>query len=290
MKKSESVGELAKRTMRNVEIVDYIVKWLDKYRGIASSNGFIVGISGGIDSALVSTLCAKTYRKVIAISMPMYIMPIMYGEKNPAHAHLKWLTDYFPNVEIKEIDLTDAFQEFYYNSIKPHIFLGENDIVMANAMSRFRMMALYAIANHNNMLVVGTGNKVEDFGVGFYTKYGDGGVDISPIADLMKSEVRELAKHLNIIPDIINAAPTDGLWEDGRTDEDQIGATYDELEWAMNLYEEYKIYTPINVIPVIDIELSKRQIEILNIYNKRHNTNQHKMNPIPICKIPERLK
>lgn len=260
--------------MKKVRTIIHIINWLNNYYTNTSGGGFIVGVSGGIDSALVSTLCAKTNKKVIAISMPMYDHYNLL-----AYAHLKWLSNNFLNVEIKEIDLTDSFQVFYYETIKPHIFLEEEEgLVMANAMSRFRMTALYAIANYNNMLVVGTGNKVEDFGVGFFTKYGDGGVDISPIADLMKSEVRELAEYLKIDKKIIQAAPTDGLWYDNRTDEDQIGETYDELEWAMN----YKFSK-------VDI-LSKRQEEILKIYNKRHTVNQHKMNPIPVCNIPEILK
>jgi NAD+ synthase len=281
--KAESVGKKAERVMKNIEIVNHIVKWLEDFSIKSQTSGFVVGVSGGIDSALVSTLCAKSGKKVIAISMPMY----MYGEINPAHANLKWLSNHFSNVAIKEIDLTDSFQEFFYNTIKPYIFLENTELVMANAMSRFRMMTLYAIANYQNMLVVGTGNKIEDFGVGFFTKYGDGGVDISPIGDLMKSEVRELSKHLNILPDIINAAPSDGLWEDGRTDEEVFGATYDELEWAMN-YDKKIMDSKLS--DAITYCSTKRQKEVLAIYYKRHNGNQHKMLPIPICEIPERLK
>jgi NAD+ synthase len=148
---------------------------------------------------------------------------------------------------------------------------------MANSRSRLRMMTLYAVGQANGLLVAGTGNKVEDFGVGFYTKYGDGGVDLSPIADLMKSEVYALAREVGVIEEILNAPPTDGLWEDGRNDEDQIGATYDELEWAMEFKGEHE-------------KLNERQKEVLKIYQSYHNQNKHKMIPIPVCEIPVELK
>lgn len=241
------------------------------YLDQSSLSGFIIGISGGIDSAVTSSLCAKTGAKVLCVNMPLrqrmedYIL---------ADAHIKDLKDKFSNVETLEIELTDiftAFEQHLPETTKQH------QLSMANSRSRLRMMTLYAIGQANNLLVAGTGNKVEDFGVGFFTKYGDGGVDVSPIADLMKTQVYKLGKHLNVIDSILKAKPTDGLWEDGRNDEDQIGATYPELEWAMEFNG--------------DIDgLTERQREVLAIFNKFNQINQHKMNPIPVCMIPTDLK
>lgn len=241
-----------------------IIKWIKDYAQISNKKSLVIGISGGVDSGLVSTLCASTDIKTIVLSMPILQEP---SQLERAHNHIDWLKNKFDNVESKEINLTDVFLRFESN------FTDQNKLSSANTRSRLRMITLYHIASLNNGLVVGTGNKVEDFGVGFYTKYGDGGVDISPIADLMKSEVRNLAKELNLLEEITNAVPTDGLWEDGRSDEDQIGATYDELEWAM---ENIKTQNKDN--------LSERQIKILEIYNNLNKQNQHKMNPIPVFK------
>jgi NAD+ synthase len=251
-------------------VVDHIVNWLADYSDRSGTNGFVLGISGGIDSAVTSTLCAKAGKPVLAISMP-----IRQHEKeyNRAQEHLKWLTDNFPNVTTKEVDLTHSFEALESTFPKET----QDHLSMANARSRLRMLTLYTFAGNQKMLVAGTGNKVEDFGVGFYTKYGDGGVDLSPIADLMKSEVYTLGKELNIIESIQNAAPTDGLWDDDRSDEDQIGATYDELEWAME-------YTGNKG------DLSERQQEVLAIYNRFHSANKHKMVPIPICEVPKSLR
>lgn len=241
-----------------------IIKWIKDYAQNSNKKSLVIGISGGVDSGLVSTLCASTGIKTIVLSMPILQEP---SQLERAHNHIDWLKNKFDNVESKEINLTDVFLRFESN------FTDQNKLSSANTRSRLRMITLYHIASLNNGLVVGTGNKVEDFGVGFYTKYGDGGVDISPIADLMKSEVRNLAKELNLLEEITNAVPTDGLWEDGRSDEDQIGATYDELEWAM---ENIKTQNKDN--------LSERQIKILEIYNNLNKQNQHKMNPIPVFK------
>ena len=179
----------------------------------------------------------------------------------------------YKNVNSIECDLTNVFDKFQQLSTnKDHNTL----LALANTRSRLRMTTLYYYAQLKNLLVVGTGNKVEDFGVGFYTKYGDGGVDISPIADLMKSEVYEIARALNINKEILDAPPTDGLWDDGKTDEQQIGATYDELEWAM--------------INKKNKNLTNRQEEVIKIYNRFHAANKHKMIPIPVCIIPENLK
>jgi NAD+ synthase len=210
--------------MKNIS--EQIQSWLKEYVTDSKQKGFVIGVSGGIDSAVVSTLCAETGLPTIVVSLPI---KEKVGHKLSLE-HINNLCDKYPNVKSVEVDLTNTFESFY-NSVTHDCDV--DNLSMANVRSRLRMITLYHIAQSNGMLVVGTGNKVEDFGIGFYTKYGDGGVDISPIADLMKSEVYELGKYLGVTENILNARPTDGLWTDGRTDEDQIGATYDELEWAM---------------------------------------------------------
>jgi NAD+ synthase len=224
---------------------------------------FVIGISGGIDSATVSTLCARTGIETVVVSMP-----ILQNKEQLIRAdnHIKWLKENFNNVKSYTYDLTNLFNNF------KKLFEIENTHALANSRSRLRMIPLYQVAGINNGLVVGTGNKVEDFGVGFFTKYGDGGVDISPLADINKTGVRRLAKDLNINDEIITARPTDGLWDDDRSDEDQIGATYEELEWAME-YEG-------NLI-----DLTDRQKQVLEIYNNFNRLNAHKMNPIPVFKL-----
>ena len=255
--------------MKNIS--EQIQYWLKEYVTDSKQKGFVIGVSGGIDSAVVSTLCAETGIPTIVVSLPI-------KEKvghNLSLEHIKNLCDKYPNVKSVEVDLTNTFESFY-NSVTHDSDV--DNLSMANVRSRLRMITLYHVAQSNGMLVVGTGNKVEDFGIGFYTKYGDGGVDISPIADLMKSEVYELGKYLGVTENILKARPTDGLWTDGRTDEDQIGATYDELEWAMKYLETGIL--DYATCPDID-----RQREVLKIYTSRHNANKHKMNPIPVCKI-----
>jgi NAD+ synthase len=239
-----------------------ISNWLKQYLESTNLNCFIIGISGGIDSALVSTLCAQTGKKTIVLSMPIYQAQ---DQLQRAHNHIEWLKSNFSNVESFEFDLTDTFKIF------KSLFPIEDKLALANSRSRLRMTTLYQIAGIYKGLVVGTGNKIEDFGVGFFTKYGDGGVDISPIADLTKTEVRQIAKELNIIEEIISAKPTDGLWEDDRTDEDQIGATYEELEWVM----EFKGNPE---------ELVGRQKEVFYIFTELNTQNKHKIIPIPIFK------
>ena len=239
-----------------------IASWLNDYLLKNALDSFIIGVSGGIDSAVTSTLCAITGCKTIVITMPIHQDQ---DETNRGMKHCSWLYENYSNIEILNIDLTSIYEQFI--SSIPDKFT--NPIALANTRARIRMSTLYLIAGNSNGIVVGTGNKVEDFGVGFFTKYGDGGVDISPIADLMKSEVYDLGKKLNIIDSIIKAKPTDGLWDDGRTDEDQLGVSYDELEWAMNYNGE---------------EIDAKQKEILNIYNKHRNANLHKMKDIPIFK------
>ncbi len=230
----------------------------------------MIGISGGIDSALTSTLCAKTGKKVICLNMPIHQHKAEYDR---GHEHIDWLKKNFSNVESVEVELTNTFEAI--SQTLPESI--QDWLTMANTRSRLRMTTLYAFACHHKLLVAGTGNKVEDFGIGFFTKYGDGGVDLSPIADLMKSDVFALAKELGVVNSIQSAKPTDGLFADGRSDEDQIGATYDELEWAMNFIEN----------PSNFAHLSDRQKTVLDIYTRMNKANQHKMNPIPVCLIPK---
>ena len=231
-------------------------------------SGFIIGISGGVDSALTSILCANTSKKVILLSMPIRQTK---SEFQRANDHIANMKTRFPNIESIEVNLTESFSQIELSLPKDVLY---NNLAMANTRSRLRMLTLYAIGQANNLLVAGTGNKVEDFGVGFYTKYGDGGVDISPIADLTKTQVWQLSEHLEVINSIVIAKPTDGLFEDGRSDEDQIGASYSELEWAMDFKG-------------IESELTDREIDVLSIYRKLNTINQHKMSPIPVCIIPD---
>ncbi|MCB1757804.1 MAG: NAD(+) synthase [Gammaproteobacteria bacterium] len=256
--------------MNSEKTIQHIVAWLTDYVEKAGLAGFVVGVSGGIDSAVTSTLCARTGKPLIALSLPIRQKT---DQVSLAEEQLRWLAGQFSNVSTQTVDLTAVFQALE-NSLPGEI---QDDLSMANSRSRLRMVTLYTFATHHRLLVAGTGNKVEDFGVGFYTKYGDGGVDVSPIADLMKSEVYQLAEHLGILPAIRHAAPTDGLWEDARTDESQLGAAYDELEWAMRFLEQGG-----------DPEtLQARQKDVIAIYKKFHNTNRHKMLPIPVCRIPD---
>ena len=234
-----------------------IDRWLKDYYYMYAIKAFVVGVSGGIDSAVVSTLCAET-------ELPTYVltMPLHSKKENTklSDAHAKALMKKYSNVRVVNIDLSDTYESLLFNIDQDFV---NNKLANANTKSRLRMVSLYQVAGSVGGIVVGTGNKVEDYGVGFYTKYGDGGVDIAPIADLYKTEVWELGKHLGVDERIINAKPTDGLWSDSRTDEDQIGATYEQLEEAM----EY------NRGPALDI---------LNEYNRK---NSHKMNPIPTFKL-----
>ncbi|MCK6649339.1 MAG: NAD(+) synthase [Bacteroidia bacterium] len=259
--------------MKHQKVVQHIVNWLGHYSDQSKTNGFVIGISGGIDSAVTSTLCAKTGKKVICLNMPIHQHKAEYDR---GQEHIEWLKKNFSNVESAEVELTDTFQSIS-KALPENI---QDWLTMANTRSRLRMTTLYAFACHHKMLVAGTGNKVEDFGIGFFTKYGDGGVDLSPIADLMKSDVFALAKEMGVVTSIQTAKPTDGLFADGRSDEDQIGATYDELEWAMDFIATPKDLTTLN----------ERQKTVLDIYTRMNRANQHKMNPIPVCLIPIELK
>ena len=238
---------------------EIITKWIDDYCKNESFNpkSLVVGISGGIDSSVVSTLCAKTGRKTIVLTMPIKQIK---SQHDLSLEHAKWLKNNFKNVEhhlIQMDKIFDSFSEVLNDFNNQHGF--------ANSRARLRMATLYQVAAANSGIVVGTGNKVEDFGVGFYTKYGDGGVDISPIADCTKTQVWELGKHLGVSDKIINSQPTDGLWDDGRNDIQQLGMTYQELEKAMENKN--------------DINYKK--------YLKIREKNLHKINPIPVCKFNE---
>lgn len=258
--------------MSHQKIADHIVNWLREYSDTSKTGGFVVGISGGIDSAVTSTLCAMTGKRLVVLNMPIRQFK---AEHDRSAEHIAWLLKKFKNVEAHTIDLSPVLESI--ESVFPDNI--QEFMVMANTRARLRMTTLYAFATRFGLLVAGTGNKVEDFGVGFYTKYGDGGVDISPIADLYKSEVYNLGSHLAVVSSILKAAPTDGLFADGRTDEDQIGATYPELEWAMEYKERKDNYA-----------LNSRQKQVMDIYEKRNRANLHKMNPIPVCLVPKSLK
>ena len=264
--------------MRTQDIIDHIVNWLTDYVKAASMEGFVVGVSGGIDSAVTASLCAQTGKRVLLVNMPIYQDP---NQISRSQEHIDGLTQRFPRVEGITQDLTPAFAQMEKNFPKGI----QDDLTMANTRSRLRMLTLYAFGGHHRLLVAGTGNKVEDFGVGFYTKYGDGGVDISPIADLMKSQVYELGKALDVPASILNAPPTDGLFGDDRTDEAQIGASYDELEAAM----DHEALPPEDRAAA-EAGMSSREKEVLSIYRGRHRANRHKMIPIPVCTIPPHLK
>ena len=256
--------------MKKKEIIHHIVNWLKAYSEKSGTNGFVVGISGGVDSALTSTLCALTGKPVIVLNMPIRQSK---GEYERGVEHIEALKKKYKNVSSEIVDLTRIFEKIekdFPESV-------QDFLTMANTRARLRMTTLYAFAGHHKMLVAGTGNKIEDFGVGFFTKYGDGGVDISPIADLMKSEVYALAKELDVVESILSAKPTDGLFHDGRSDEDQLGASYDELEWAMKTAEKENTGSG----------FSARQQEVMKIYKERNRANKHKMEAIPVCLIPK---
>lgn len=262
--------------MNTPKVAEHIINWLKDYATNAKVNGFVVGISGGIDSAVTSTLCAKTGLPTLCVELPIHQAK---SQVNRANEHIKQLKERFSNVSEAEVNLTSTFEDF--KTVVPPIESSPKvDLALANTRARLRMTTLYYFAGLHSLLVAGTGNKVEDFGVGFYTKYGDGGVDLSPIADLVKSEVYELAAYLDVPSSIQKAQPTDGLFGDSRTDKDQIGASYDELEWAMEMQDAGK---------TVD-DFSGRELEVYKIYTRLNRINQHKMIPIPICEIPKEFK
>lgn len=279
--------------MQSKAIIDHIVNWLQDYCEKSRTEGFVIGISGGIDSALTSTLCAMTGKKVIMLEMPIYQAA---SQVSRAQEHIDWIKGKYPMASDHRIELTATFDSFMSAVPKTedqHLL----HLSLANTRARIRMTTLYYFAGIYRLLVAGTGNKIEDFGVGFFTKYGDGGVDISPIADLTKSEVYALAKELGIVQSILKAAPTDGLWGDDRTDEDQIGASYPELEWAMALCEKHDYQHQHWLqrsngwqLEGHDVIISDRQKKVLDIYVRMNRANQHKMQPIPVCTIPPSMK
>jgi NAD+ synthase len=234
-----------------------IDRWLKDYYYMHSIKAFVVGVSGGIDSAVVSTLCAKTELPTYVLTMPLHSKE---GNTKLSDAHAKALMKKYSNVRVVNIDLSDTYESLLFNIDQDFVI---NKLANANTKSRLRMVTLYQVAGSVGGIVVGTGNKVEDYGIGFYTKYGDGGVDIAPIADLYKTEVRELGGYLGVMNEIIDATPTDGLWDDGRSDEDQIGATYSELEEAME-------------------NGTGKAVDILYKFNRQ---NKHKMEPIPTFEL-----
>ena len=245
--------------MQTSKRIDYIKSWiLDYCKSMPKeAKTLVVGISGGIDSSVTSTICALTGKKTIVLSMPINQIK---EQEDLSLKHKDWLKNKFKNVESYFLNLDDVFKSF-----KSSLSEFNNEHGLANSRARLRMATLYQVAASNNGIVVGTGNKVEDFGVGFYTKYGDGGVDISPIADCTKSQVWEMGKDLGILKEIVEAQPTDGLWDDGRTDVNQLGMSYQELEEAMKNSSNKN---------------HKKYIEI-------RKGNLHKMNPIPVCKMKD---
>lgn len=262
--------------MQTEKVIDHIVDWLRDYALQAKCRGFVIGVSGGIDSAVTSTLCARTGLELLCVEMPIHQDR---EQVTRAVMHMAWLKENHPKVSRERVDLSPVYDSLL-GALPKTKGEGQLEMALANTRARLRMTTLYYFAGLKGYLVAGTGNKVEDFGIGFYTKYGDGGVDLSPIADLMKSEVYELGRELGINRDIMEAAPTDGLWGDSRTDEDQIGASYPELEWAMKTLEVGGELT----------DLSDREKQVIAIYKKYNTANRHKMVPIPICIIPKGLK
>jgi len=276
------------KTLNYAIVKHYIADWLKNYATKSNLKGYIIGVSGGIDSAVCSTLCAMTGFPLTVVKMSIHQAA---DQADRGTKHIEWLKANYPNVKSLDIDLTDTYDKEIELLTKAGAFDGvsADDIFLtsANTRSRLRMVTLYGIAGAHKLLVCGTGNKVEDFGIGFFTKYGDGGIDVSPIGELLKSETYALGKELGVIEEILNARPTDGLWDDGRTDEDQIGATYDELEWAMNFcdtapsIEEFMAgHEPSFFAP-----LSDRQKNVIRVYWKRHTANAHKMIMPPICDL-----
>ena len=258
--------------MKGGEIIQFITDWLAGYAKEAGAAGFVVGVSGGIDSAVASTLAARTGLYLLCIEMPIYQGPAQAAR---AKDHISFLKKNYLNACSCEVDLSRVFDQLT-KALPEAEETPARERSLVNVRARLRMTTLYYFAALYNYLVLGMGNKVEDFGIGFFTKYGDGGVDLSPIGDLTKSEVYKLGEALGVIDSIMKAPPTDGLWGNNRTDEDQIGASYPELEWAMDFRGD-------------EACLGQRELEVLRIYRTCHNLNRHKMEPVPVCRIPRHL-
>ena len=277
------------RKLDYTKIEKTLTTQLNNYITNANFKACIVGVSGGIDSAVVSTLAAKTWLLTILLTMPIHQNS---DEVTRADTHIKRLQSQYSNIIHQNIDLTESY-EIMKQTFVDSLDKSNQELYMAlvNTRSRLRMTTLYAVAQTNEWLVIGTGNKVEDFGIGFFTKYGDGWVDYSPIGNLTKSEVRKLAQHMGISDKIIQAAPTDGLHPTGATDEDQIGATYDELERAMEQFEKHLNICSSNYNSWYDNiinfqnEFKNRELEVINIFLNRHLANRHKMKMPPIANI-----
>lgn len=265
-------------TMDTNKVIDHITGWLKDYCERNRQQGFVVGVSGGIDSAVTSALCARTGMPTLCVEMPIHQAQ---SHVTRALEHVARLQERHPNVALERVDLTPTF-ETMKAALPPGASQAAIDLALANTRARLRMTTLYYLAGLHGHLVAGTGNKVEDFGVGFFTKYGDGGVDLSPIADLTKTEVYTVARALGVVDSILQAKPTDGLFGDDRSDEDQIGASYPELEWAMDLRD--------SEVDTADLALTERQLKVLAIFDRRRAANRHKMEPIPVCVIPAALK
>ncbi len=264
--------------MRTAAVIDHITAWLRDYNDRAGTSGFVIGVSGGIDSAVSSALAAHTGLPLLIVEMPIHQSA---DQVSRAREHIAFLKERFPAVDSAEVELTGVFDGFI-DALPPVPDDARDDadrraMSLVNTRARLRMTTLYYFAALHGRLVVGTGNKVEDFGIGFFTKYGDGGVDLSPIADLVKSEVYALGRELGVNQAILEAPPTDGLWGDDRTDEDQIGASYPELEWAMAFDGD-------------PASLDGRRRDVLAIYRRLNAANTHKMEPIPVCMIPGGLR
>jgi len=254
---------------------EYITSWLKEYAEEYKFNGFVIGVSGGIDSAVTSTLCALTGLEVHTLLLPIHQAQ---DQTVRGHNHIQWLTSKFPNVTWETLALSKTFDELSWILPKD-----ATPLALANSKARLRMTALYAVAQSYNLLVAGTGNKVEDYGIGFFTKYGDGGVDLSPIGDLTKTQVWQMGRELGINQEIIAATPTDGLHSDNRSDESQIGCSYPELEWAMEWHDKYSyLFERHSAFK----KLTDREKQIITIYTDFHNRNSHKMSIPPVCKIP----
>jgi NAD+ synthase len=271
--------------MNTKKVVEHIVQWLDNYAESSHSKGFVVGVSGGIDSAVTSSLCALTGKPTLLLEMPIHQAK---SQVDRAQEHIRKLKLKHSNVSDLVVNLTPVYDSMVEALAAPEV-TPIVEMARANTRARLRMSTLYYHAAVNSSLVAGTGNKVEDFGIGFFTKWGDGATDLNPIADLTKTEVYAIAQEMGIVESIMNAAPTDGLFGDNRTDEDQIGASYPELEWAMDKIEKAGFNGTLSELKIwlTGEGMNDRQIRVAEIFYDRHLKNLHKMKPIPVCLIPD---